>query len=102
MREINFEVNEQRILKKSASPIVRGSKGYLKARFHFSNDWKGFKKIASFYDEYNREHAVRVDSTESCMVPDEVTDGQFFIVKLTGVLGNSRITTHKVKVRMTN
>ena len=99
MRNIEFNVSEQTLTKKPSSPIVRGSKGYLRATFHFSNDWKGFKRIALFYDERGKENAVFIDSADSCPVPDEVTDGNNFRLSVTGILGNRRITTEVYIIR---
>lgn len=55
-------------------------------------------KVASFYDDEDNEHAVRITDGE-CEVPDEVTDGKYFKIKLFGKKDNMRISTNSIIVR---
>lgn len=98
MRNLQFTVNGQRLSKDGDfSNIVKGTKGYLKCIFNFEgNDWIGYKVVAVFWNS-KIEYAVPVLSN-SCMVPDEVTDYSNFKMKLIGARDNCRITTNKVLI----
>ena len=84
MRTLNFSVNEQTIKKEGDfSKIVKGSKGYLQCKFDFSNEWSSYQVAAVF--EY-KENVVLVPVVDSiCSVPDSMTDGLYFCIKLLGV-----------------
>lgn len=96
MRELKFEVSGQ-ALKKSGDfgGIIAGSTNYLQCRFATSDtDWLRCKKAAVFNDEY----ACALDNALCCMVPDEVTAGKSFKVKLVGQRGTTRITTNNLLI----
>ena len=59
-----------------------------------SSDWRGAKKVALF----NETCAVAVDEALECCVPDEVTGGKSFKVRLIGQKGTMRVTTNAVLV----
>ena len=101
MRTLKFIVSGQTIRKSpdcDFSGLVAGSKGYLKAKFQFSNEWHGCKKAASFWLD-GKEHAVLLDDFESCLIPDEALANDKFEVSVTGVKNKYKITTNKTKVR---
>lgn len=79
------------------SGIVRGTKGYLKAKFILSSEWNGCKVAASFW-KLNTEHAVPVLNGQ-CEIPEEALTYESFYVQLTGVRNGYRIKTTKVLVR---
>lgn len=100
MRDLQFTVDEQTL---SASGdilnIVRGSKGYLRCRFAFCQDsWKRCNVVVVFESESNTEYAVPLNRDGVCDVPDEVTDGKHFKIRLIGVRGDYRITTNKILI----
>lgn len=101
MRTLEFNVNGQRLKKRSDcdfSGIVAGSVGYLRAKFHFSEEWKGCKKAASFWrDGY--EFAVLLDEDDSCVIDSNALTEDHFQVSVTGVKHNYSIKSGKVKVR---
>lgn len=100
-RVLEFIVTGQRLAKKPGcdfSNLVAGSIGYLKAKFHFSDEWTGCKKAASFWLN-NKEHAVLLDNDNSCDIPPEALTGRMFEVSVTGVRDGSLIPTTKFKVR---
>ena len=100
MRNIDIAVHGQTLQRIKSEPIVIGSKGYLRTVFKFSSDWNGCKKIATFFSEDNKESAIALAADGSCSVPDEVTDGAVWYVKVTGVNRQGKmITTSKLKVR---
>lgn len=99
MRELNFTVDKQKLSKVgNFYNIVKGSKGFLKCRFNFEGtDWMNHKAIAVF-ESNGEESAVWLNSDMTCMVPDEVTDGSYFKVKMVGVNHDSTITTNKLVI----
>ena len=50
MRTLVHKVTDQQLSPVGDhSNIVAGSKGYLRARFEFNNEWDGCTKVASFF-----------------------------------------------------
>ena len=99
MRELNFTVDKQKLSKVgNFYNIVKGSKGFLKCRFNFEGtDWMNHKAIAVF-ESNGEESAVWLNSDMTCMVPDEVTDGSYFKIKMIGVNDKRRILTNKILI----
>lgn len=98
MRTLKFRITGQNIKPDGDfTGIVRGSKGFLKAKFDFSNEWQGCKKAASFW-KYGREYAVPIIGSE-CDIPEEALTGICFGVSVTGVGNGFRITTNKCSVK---
>lgn len=100
MRQIEFKCRGQRLSRARTDgegPIVRGTRGYLQARFDVDGTWEGLRLVASFFDAKGREHAVEV-SDGACQVPDEVTGGKVWRVALVGAKGQTRVTTNRVAV----
>lgn len=101
MRTLEFNVNGQRLKKKTDcdfSGIVAGSVGYLRAKFHFSEEWEGCKKAASFWRD-DLEYAVLLDEDNSCLIATNVLTDEIFQVSVTGMKPDYVIKTGKVKVR---
>ena len=103
MRILEFNVNKQRLIKKIGcdfSGLVAGSVGYLKAKFYFSdNEWAGCTtKIARFWLN-GAEHAVLLDSNNSCMIPPDVLIRSKFEVSVLGAAPGYQIETNKITVR---
>lgn len=107
MRVLEFDVKRQRITKTKGCDfkhLVAGSVGYLKAKFHFSdegNAWAGCAKAASFWKN-DKEYAVLLDADNCCDIPEEVLDGRVFYVSVTGLIKGEvseyKIDTNKIKV----
>lgn len=96
MRRLLFSVDGQHLAKQGDfSGITAGSRGYLKCCFGVNgSDWRGAKKIALF----NEAYAVAVDEALECCVPDEVTGGKSFKVRMIGQNDTMRVTTNAVLV----
>lgn len=96
MRRLLFSVDGQHLAKQGDfSGITAGSKGYLKCCFGVDgSDWHGAKKVALF----NEVYAVAVDEALECCVPDEVTGGKSFKVRMIGQNDTMRVTTNAVLV----
>ena len=95
MRYLMFDVHGQKLTKDSACDfegLVRGSKQYLTLSATFDAEWQGFTRVALF----NEQYAVALSTTNSCNVPDEVTDGDSIHVRIVGVSGERRIRTNCV------
>jgi hypothetical protein len=101
MRVLDFVVDRQRLTRDrdcDFANIVAGSVGYLRAKFHFSMDWYGCKKAASFWKK-DQEFAVLLDQNDECLIPKEVLDDSSFKVSVTGVRQGYQITSTKIKVK---
>lgn len=100
MRVLEFRVRGQEIAQAAGcdfSGIVRGSMGYLKARFIFDKEWDGCRKAASFFDANGKEHAVPVMDGE-CEIPAQALTGSSFSVSVTGMRSGFRIKTARLTI----
>ena len=83
MRILTYKVKGQRLSGTGDhSRLVAGTKGYLKARFEFNDDWKDCVKVASFVN--GDEHAVKLDEDNTCLIPHEALTSSTFKVKVEG------------------
>lgn len=101
MRTLEFTVDCQKVRKKSDcdfSGLIAGSIGFLRAKFHFSEEWKECRKAASFWVK-GQEYAVLLDEDDSCMISPEALSSERFEVSVTGVRQGFKIVTNKTKVR---
>lgn len=103
MRTLEFEVSQQKLRKYPGSDfsgIVAGSIGYLNAKFHFSQDWEGCKKVASFSDSSTIEYPVLLDADNKCEIPREVLSGDVFYVTVLGAKSaDYRLSTNTMKIK---
>lgn len=102
MKTLVFEVRNQKMNLASECDLIAGSKGYLQAQFMFyGNDWRDCKIAVSFWDsKHTKEYAFLLDDKfRVCRVPDEVTEGDKFYVRLTGMKPHYKIKTNKVEVK---
>ena len=101
MRKLKFKVNGQKLKEESGcdfSGIVPGTSGYLKASFSFSAEWIGMVKVAEFR-KYLCDEPVSVPIINGeCAVPDTVTGGKAWYVKIVGKRGGVIIPTGNCKV----
>lgn len=100
MRTLKFIVEGQSIKQDPScnfSGIVPGTKGYLKAEFSFSKDWKDCRKAAVFELLRNEYPAPIVGNT--CEIPAEALTWKSFSVKVVGERDGYRITTNRVEVK---
>ena len=99
MRTLKFGVDGQSIKKDPScdfSGLVPGTKGYLEAYFHFSDEWKGCKKAAVF-TALGKEYAVPLINGK-CEIPEKALTWKLFSVKVAGERDGYRITTNRVEV----
>lgn len=102
MRTLEFIVDGQ-ILKSDPncdfSNLVAGTRGYLRARFHFSPEWKNCIKVASFYSPTGDEYPPQIlHDGATCMIPDEACAKRRFKVGIIGKRGDSRLITNTISV----
>lgn len=84
MRTLDFLVDGQTLIRQGDfSKIIKGSKGYLQCKFDFSNDWSTYQ-VAAIFEFKDITKMVQVEDS-TCNVPDEVTDGGYFTIRLLGV-----------------
>lgn len=101
MRLLEFQVNRQSLRKLPGcdfSNIVAGSSGYLRAKFHFSEDWDEYvKKAVEFVSEHGDNKVVLLDENNECNIPLET--GGFFMVT---VYGAGKLDDDQLPVVSTN
>lgn len=107
MRTLEFVADRQLLYKVpncDFSGLVSGSVGYLRARFHFSEEWdKCNKKVASFWFG-DKEYPVTLGEDCSCDIPSEVLTGRSFKVKVIGACVEEgkavfKIETNKTRIK---
>ena len=101
MRILKFIINSQQISPDPScdfSGIVPGTAGYLKSHFSFSAEWSGMVKVAEFR-KYLCDEPVSVPIINGeCAVPDTVTGGKAWYVKIIGKRGDVILPTCNCKV----
>lgn len=93
MKVLSFNIVEQTITRDPLcdfSGLVAGSRGYIHARFHFSADWAGCKKVAVFSG-----HPVPLVHN-SCEIPAEALTGTSVQVRVLGRRPGFAISTGTV------
>lgn len=93
MKVLDFNVVEQTITRDPLcdfSGLVAGSRGYIRARFHFSADWAGCKKVAIFSDR-----PVPL-TNNTCEIPAEALTGATVRVRVVGRRPGFEISTGTV------
>lgn len=97
MRVLDFIVSGQKIEcdpKCDFTNIASHSRGYLYARFRFSADWNGCKKVAVFSCR-GKEVAIPLENAVVA-IPNATLTGNTVKVSLVGQHGDMRITTNTV------
>lgn len=95
MRVLDFIVSGQTVKPDPLcdfTGIVAGSSGYLQARFRFSSDWAGCKRVAVFSCE-GREYPTPLVNN-ACEIPAEALTGSAVRVYVVGQRGTYRIPTN--------
>lgn len=99
MRQLKFIVNGQKIEKVPScdfSGLVAGTKGYLRAVFSFSSEWRGCY-IAGVFRCMSKEYASPVIGN-MCEIPAEALIHNNFYVRVVGQKDDFRITTNEIRV----
>ena len=89
--EIRFAVKNQALTRLDDNTVVEKSRGYLTARFEFSDDWDGLTKTAIFRHNKGTPWEMLLDAENVCDVPWEATlAGEMEV----SVFGGDLITTN--------
>lgn len=99
MRVLDFDVNNQKITKSPKCDfggLVVGSSGFLYARFNFSHEWVGYKRVAVFTCK-SGEYPVMIQAG-ICEIPPEVLACNSFKVSVVGKRGDSMLPSNRVTV----
>ena len=94
MRVLDFIATGQTLLRDPACDfggIVAGSRGYLRARFHFSREWAGCKKVAVFTCK-GKDYPAPLE-LNMCDIPEEALAGSAVQVYVVGRRPGYQITT---------
>ena len=97
MKVLDFNIVGQTIQRDPEcdfSGLVAGSRGYVHARFRFSSDWAGCKKVATFSAKGKDHHVPLIHNT--CEIPAEALTGATVRVKVTGRREGFEIITDTV------
>ena len=97
MRVLDFIATGQTLLQAPAcdfSGIVAGSRGYLQARFQFSKEWAGCKKVAVFTCK-GKGYPAPLE-LNMCEIPAEALTGSAVQVYVVGRRPGYQITTSVV------
>ncbi len=90
---LTFQVEEQ-CIRAPRCKVVSDSRNYLRARFSFSENWRGLTKTAVFQGADGQAYHMLLED-DSCVIPAEViTPTRFFV----SVFGGDRLTTDRAVV----
>lgn len=96
MRNLDFIVTGQTLQRDpdcDFGGIAAGSQGYLQARFRFSKEWTGCKKVAVFFYK-GQEYPVGLENN-MCMIPwDVLVDSRAVRLYVVGRRPGVQITTN--------
>ncbi len=98
MRVLDFIVSKQRIYcdpECDFNDIASGTRGYLQARFRFSADWNGCKRVVVFSCR-GVDYPVPLRNNV-CVIPAEALIGNTVKVAVVGQSDGYRITTNTVE-----
>ena len=96
MRVFEFIASDQTLSRSPAcdfTGIVAGSRGYLRARFQFSKEWAGCKKVAVFKSK-GKDYPVGLEFN-MCDIPAAALTGSSVQVYLIGRRPGFEITTNE-------
>lgn len=104
MRVLVFKVDGQTIYPNSLSEIrglVAGTSGYIKAKFLFSDDWRGCAKVVAFNSIDGKEFEPKpLDEENSCYISEEALQYHEFEMKVLGKRkGDYTITTRPIRIK---
>ena len=102
MRILDFIVSKQKLEcdpRCDFSGIASGTRGYLHARFRFSADWKGCKRVAVFSCR-GKEIPIPI-VYGMCEIPADALVGNTVSVRVIGQRNDYRITTNSMSFQQT-
>lgn len=104
MRTLVFKVEGQTIYPNSLSELrglVAGTSGYIKAKFLFSDDWRGCAKVVAFNSVEGKEFEPKaLDSENSCYITEEALEYHEFEMRVLGKNNSGyTITTRPIRIK---
>lgn len=106
MKTLQFIVDKQLIKPdpncQDFEDLVPGG-GDVKLIFLFSNEWRGYRRVAAFYSSMGKEYEPQIlKNGMYCMVPAEALTKRVFKIRVFGRDSSSNnISTNKLTVRQT-
>ena len=101
--ELEFEVNNQSLVRTDTVGVVNQSVNYLSCVFSFkTSDWSGFEKYVIFKSESGADYCYSLGTSceVDCTVPGKVLEHDLFRLTLFGLKDEERITTNLVTVKL--
>ena len=90
---LQFDVINQRIVRKDNNYVVANSQFYLQMDFNFTQDWYGFGKTITFVGS-GKKYSLGLTAQDSCVVPYDVIKTPSFSFSIKGLKDDVIITTN--------
>lgn len=90
---LQFDVINQRVVRKDNNYVVANSQFYLQMDFNFTTDWQGFGKTITFVGS-GKKYSIGLNAQDSCIVPYDVIKTPSFSFSIKGILDDVIITTN--------
>ena len=101
MRVLDFIVDKQILTKDPKcdfTNIIPGSKGYLRAKFGFSEDWDDCIKVVEFSYGKTEYPPQRIDESNECEIPPGALKNPSFNIGVFGRREGFEISTNKISI----
>lgn len=99
--DLNFKVENQKLIKIEHKYLVSQSDNYIRLKFDFRTvDWNNMDIFVLLKNEDNETFQFSYDKEKGIIVPYPVVKNKHFYVSVYGVNDNYRITTNKVRVKL--
>jgi len=98
MRELLFNISGQKLEKNencNFNDIVMNSNNYLKLVFDFDASWRGSRKAIKLTNGKDKEVNLLIKGN-SCLVPNDITNNNYFTLKLYGKNNISEFETNEL------
>lgn len=94
---LQFDVVNQKIIRKDNNYVVANSQFYLQMDFNFTADWQGFGKTITFIGS-GKKYSIGLNTEDNCVVPYDVIKSPSFSFSIKGILDDVIITTGVVTI----
>jgi len=99
--DLNFKVENQKLIKIEHKYLVSQSDNYIRLKFDFRTvDWNNMDIFVLLKNEDNETFQFSYDKEKGIVVPYPVVKNKHFYVSVYGVNDNYRITTNELKVKL--
>lgn len=100
---LDFTLKGQELLWDNPCRIEKGTSNFFGLKVKPDEMWNGMSLIAVFSCEEDPENAVRLDGSNSCMIPDEAVNSDNFSVYIYGYNDGSvnvHVTSRPFKIKV--